>query len=267
VTALRHANGDLRGFSKILRDNTDRKRAEAEMQLQNQELTRINGELEEFAFVASHDLREPLRTINIYVQLLLNHVDLAGSPDVKKFADFIRSGVERMQLLMEDLLQYSRVTHADDEGIGKVDCQCALDEALKVLQARIVETGAQVKSTGMPTVLAQEEQVTLIFQNLISNSLKYSKTDQTPQIEISAKREDAQWVISIVDNGIGFAPKYAERIFGLFKRLHKGSYPGTGLGLAICKRVVERYGGRIWATSPGEQQGASVFFSLPAAEE
>jgi PAS domain S-box-containing protein len=267
LTALRHPNGDLRGFSKILRDNTDRKRAEAELQNRNQDLTRINSELEEFAYVASHDLQEPLRMINIYSQLLLTRIDLKNNPDATQSAEYVRTGVRRMESLMEDLLDYSRVVHGEYGEPVAVDSRRALDQALKVLEARATETGAKISAGNLPIVLAQEDHVALIFQNLLSNSLKYSKPGQAPEIQISARREGPNWVTTVADKGIGFSPKYAERIFGLFKRLHKAAYPGTGLGLAICKRVVQRYNGQIWATSAGEGSGASFSFALPAENE
>ncbi len=267
VTALRHPNGDLRGFAHILRDNTDRKRAEAELQGRNEELTRINSELEEFAYVASHDLREPMRVVNIYTQMLLSKINLQQTPEVTHFAEAIRGGVHRMEMLVEDLLEYSRAVHGEYDELISVDCRKALDEAIKVMERRIAETGAKINISELPHVLAQEERVVLIFQNLLSNSLKYAKVGQQPLIDIGAKQDRGSWVITVADDGIGFSPKYAERIFGLFKRLHKNEYPGTGLGLAICRRILERHGGKIWGTSPGEGMGASFSFSLPAAKD
>jgi two-component system CheB/CheR fusion protein len=267
TTALRHPNGDLRGFAHILRDNTDKKNAEAEMQARNEELTRINAELEEFAYVASHDLREPMRMVNIYSQLLLNKIDVKQTPEVTQFAESIRNAIHRMEALVEDLLDYSRAAHSEFEEGVEVDCRRALEETLKVCQTRIAETGALIKIGELPVVRAQEDHVSLVFQNLLSNSLKYTKAGHPPAIEVCAKREADEWILTVKDDGIGFSPRYAERIFGLSKRLHKNAYPGTGLGLAICRRVLQRHDGKIWAESPGEGQGATFSFSLPAVKE
>jgi light-regulated signal transduction histidine kinase (bacteriophytochrome) len=141
----------------------------------------------------------------------------------------------------------------------------ALNEALAVLKNRMEESGAAISADRLPTVRGDAPQLAHVFQNLLSNALKYRKKDTPPQIRISAKRDGDSWIVSVADNGIGFETRYAERIFGLFKRLHRDEYPGTGLGLAICKRVLERYGGRIWAEGrPGE--GSTFYFALPAAD-
>ena len=162
---------------------------------------------------------------------------------------------------MRDLLAYSRTGQVDESPSGIADLSKSLEDAKAVLSSRIQETRAVIKAGALPTVRADEGQLSHVFQNLLSNALKYRKDDVSPVIEIGSKKVDQNWVISFKDNGIGFAPQYAEQIFGLFKRLHKREYEGTGLGLAICKRIVERYGGEIWADSkPGE--GAVFYFSL-----
>jgi PAS domain S-box-containing protein len=247
------------------RDITDRKRAEEEVQRSNEQLTRVNRELEEFAYVASHDLQEPLRIVNIYTQLILK--DLGGEkPALAQYAGFVQQGVQRMDALIQDLLTFSRAVHGDELAIGTADLGAALNEALAVLKNRIEENGAVISADPLPTVRGDASQLAHVFQNLLSNALKYRKKDTPPQIRISAKRDGGDsWIISVADNGIGFETRYAERIFGLFKRLHRDEYPGTGLGLAICKRVLERYGGRIWAEGrPGE--GSTFYFSLPPAD-
>jgi PAS domain S-box-containing protein len=260
------------------RNITERKRAEEEVKRSNQQLTRVNRELEEFAYVASHDLQEPLRIVNIYTQLILQELGAvlqdpgavlqnpgADKAQLAQYADFVQQGVKRMDALIHDLLTFSRAVHAEELAVGTVDLGVSLREALSVLKNRVEECGCQVRAAPLPTVRGDAAQMAHVFQNLLSNALKYCKKDTAPEIDICALRDGDYWTISVRDNGIGFEPQYAERIFGLFKRLHKDEYPGTGLGLAICKRIVERYGGRIWAESRlGE--GARFYFSLPAAD-
>jgi len=232
-----------------------------EQQQTEQELRRTNRDLEEFSFVASHDLQEPLRTINIYTQLLTRRF-AGGEPEAAKYAERINTGIRRMEALIEDLLAFSRATHADETPPGTANLADAWSDALSVLKDRIEESGAVITSCALPTTRGDMDQMSHVFQNILSNSLKYRKKDLAPEIRISAHRDGDNWTISVQDNGIGFHPQYAERIFGLFKRLHKDEYPGTGLGLAICKRIVERYGGRMWAdATPG--QGATIYISLP----
>jgi PAS domain S-box-containing protein len=228
-----------------------------------EKLRRINRDLEEFSYVASHDLQEPLRTVNIYTELLLN--DKGTNPeDREMFAGFIASGVKRMQTLLQDLLAFSRNVHAEDAVEGTADLSAAFNEAIAILKVRIVESGAIIETTALPVTFGETTQMAHVFQNVVSNALKYRKQEIAPRIQISAVREDNMWTISVADNGIGFDPEYAERIFGLFKRLYDKEYSGTGLGLAICKRIVERYGGRMWAEScPGV--GSTFHFTVPIA--
>jgi PAS domain S-box-containing protein len=246
------------------RDISDRKRAEEELRRSNEELKRVNRELEEFAYVASHDLQEPLRMVNIYTQVIAENPQ-AEREKLEQYAGFVRQGVSRMEALIHDLLTFSRTVHADELPVGAANLSAALAEAMSVLKERIEESGAVIRVGSLPVVRGDVAQMSHVFQNLLSNALKYRKTNTPIQIEISAERTGAQWVVSVRDNGIGFEPQYAERIFGLFKRLHKDEYPGTGLGLAICKRIIERYGGRLWAEGlVGD--GATFHFELPAAE-
>jgi len=229
-----------------------------------EELRRINRELEEFAYVASHDLQEPLRMVNIYTHLLLKHL---GCEDAKmnQYAGFVKQGVSRMQELIHDLLTFSRTVQTSEPSTSTADLSCSLTQALSVLKSRIEESGAIITAADLPAVQGDTKQLSHVFENLISNSLKYRKPGRKPEVCISAMREGSQGVISVRDNGIGFEQQYAEQIFGLFKRLHKDEYPGTGLGLAICLRIIERYGGRIWAEGrPG--QGTTFYFALPLAD-
>jgi PAS domain S-box-containing protein len=239
-------------------DITEQRRTE-------EELRRMNHELEEFAYVASHDLQEPLRMVNIYTQLLLKRL---GGEDamVSQYAGFVRQGVTRMEALINDLLTFSRLVHTEPLPVGAADLSASLNEALSVLKSHIEESRAVITSQSLPTVRGETLQMAHVFQNILSNALKYRTKDVAPEIHISAELDGGQWVISVRDNGIGFEPQYAERIFGLFKRLHNQEYPGTGLGLAICQRVVQRYGGRMWAEGR-LGAGATFRFSLPPVEE
>jgi len=229
--------------------------------LSRKELELVNRELEEFAYVASHDLQEPLRMVSIYTQLLLRQFP-PDEPSASQWADIVRRGVQRLEALIRDLLSYSRSIQKDEFPAGRADLSVALAETVAVLRTRITETGAVILADPLPVVRGETPQLALVFQNLISNALKYCRPNVPPEIRISTSFEGDSCTIVVRDNGIGFEQQYAERIFGLFKRLHKEEYPGTGLGLAICPRIIERYGGRMWAQSaPGE--GASFYFSLP----
>jgi PAS domain S-box-containing protein len=251
---LQESDGQVVGVITVLTEVTNQVRARVELE-------RANRELEEFAYASSHDLQEPLRMVNIYSQLLLEHVPTEGE-DARVYAGFVREGVVRMEVLIKDLLTYSRIVHPEQDEARDADLNESLREAISVLRVRIEETGAAIAADPLPHVAGEPRQLALVFQNLLSNAIKYHRPDAPPRIEIQAMELEDRWVILIKDEGIGFDPRHAERIFGLFKRLHTGAYPGTGLGLAICKRIVERYGGQIWATSPGEGQGATFSFSL-----
>jgi signal transduction histidine kinase len=264
--ALLDESGTVHRVLGVVVDVTDRKRGEEELQLKNQELTKANQELEEFAYVASHDLQEPLRMINIYSQLLLRCDGLRNDAVAEQYADFVRNGVRRMEALISDLLHYSRVIHADEGDRQAASLDRSLGEAISVMQVRIEETGAEIIYGSLPEVLGDEKQLGLVFQNLLSNALKYCREDVRPKIEIWTESRPGKTVIGVRDNGIGFSPAHSERIFGLFKRLHKDAYPGTGLGLAICRRIIERYGGNIWGMSEGEGSGATFMFSLPTVQ-
>lgn len=235
-----------------------------ELKLANVDLMRVNRELEEFAYVASHDLKEPMRMINIYTQLILKSIN-GGNPELAGYADFVRQGVDRMEALIGDLLTFSRTVHTERATNDVAELSASLQQAVAVLQNRIDENCAVIKSNPLPLVRGDVRQLALVFQNLISNSIKYRSTLEPPEIDIDAEQVNGQWVIAVRDNGIGFDQQYAERIFGLFKRLHKDEYPGTGLGLSICQRIVERYGGRMWARGKAGEGAVFYFALLPAA--
>ena len=187
-------------------------------------------------------------------------------PKLTQYEDFVRRGVKRMETLIQDLLTFSRAVHTEEIPVGIANLQAALAEAESVLAGRIKDSGAEITASALPAVRGDTSQLSHVFQNLLSNALKYRKKDVAPKIDISCVREGDRSIVAVRDNGIGFEPRYAERIFGLFKRLHQDDISGTGLGLAICQRIVERYGGKIWAEGrPGD--GATFYFSLPCEEE
>jgi PAS domain S-box-containing protein len=263
TTGIVDDTGNVTRVVGVLMDISARKHAEEEIRRHNLELQRANSELEEFAYVASHDLQEPLRMVNVYTQLLLRHVGRQDDPDAIQYADFVERGVGQMEALIKDLLLYSRVVHPEQEHARPADLNRSLDQALSILEVTVKETGATLVRHPLPTVWGEERQLALVFQNLLSNAMRYRRKEVAPRIEITAEAREGARVVSVRDNGIGFHPQHAVRIFGLFKRLHKDAYPGTGLGLAISKRIVERYGGRIWAESAGEGCGAVFSFCLP----
>jgi PAS domain S-box-containing protein len=246
-------------------DITDRKRAEAALRDAHEELKRSNAELEQFAYVASHDLQEPLRMVASYTQLLERRYEAKLDGDAREFMAYIVDGASRMKQLIEDLLAYSRVG-TKGGAFTMVPAEAAARRALFNLRAAIEEAGAAVTYDPMPTLPADEVQLGQLLQNLIGNALKF-RSNSVPRVHIGVKELGQEWQFEVRDNGIGIEPQYYARIFMVFQRLHnKGEYPGTGIGLAICKKVVERHGGRIWVESrpaAGPDQGSSFFFTLP----
>jgi signal transduction histidine kinase len=255
---LRNSDQSIRGLVSVSHDVT-------KQVLSRKEVERVNRELEEFAYVASHDLQEPLRMVNAYSQLLVRRMGSVSPEQTRKYADFISAGVQRMEQLIRDLLSFARTVQSETVATQAVSLQSCLHKALDILQVQIEEKQATIDVGDLPVAMGDETQIPQLFQNLISNALKYSKTTVAPRIQVSAVRNGKEWIISVKDNGIGFKQEYANRIFGLFKRLHNDEYPGTGLGLAICRRIVERCNGRIWAESvPGE--GSTFSFTLGAKQ-
>ncbi len=227
-------------------------------------LQRSNKELELFAYFASHDLQEPLRMVSAFTQLLGDRYGDGLDERARQYIGFAVDGANRMQQLIQDLLNFSRVdTHG--EAPEPIDSKDALDEALLNLDAAIDEAGARIDVGDLPLVLADSGQLARVFQNLVGNAIKFRREDAAPHIHVAASRtDDATWTFSVTDNGIGIEPRFAERVFQIFQRLHgREQYAGTGMGLALCKRIVERHGGRIWVESRPE--GGSTFcFTLSA---
>ena len=245
---------------RLEKDRVERIRQAAEADLQ-----RSNQELEQFAYVASHDLQEPLRIVSSYTQMLERRYSDQLDDDARDFIRYAVDGANRMQRLVQDLLTFSRVSSRGREMLP-VDSQSALDQALANLQAAIEESHAIVTSDDLPIVEADDTQLVMLFQNLVGNAIKFHG-ESDPQVHVSAEREDSHWRLAVQDNGIGIDGQYLDRIFLVFQRLHsRDHYPGTGIGLAVCKRIVERHGGEIGVESlPGE--GSSFHFTLRAADE
>ncbi len=256
--------GRLVGSVLVLHDVTERERAARELRQRSDELDRSNRDLEQFAYVASHDLQEPLRAVAGPLQLLQRRYEGKLDERADEFIGHAVDGAMRMQKLIDDLLSYSRVGRVEDPK-QPVQLDGALELALTNLTVVLQETEAQVTHDALPTVLGISTQLALLFQNLIGNALKFRKKDQQIRIYIGAQPDGDEWRISVADNGIGIAEQYFERIFVIFQRLHtRREYPGTGLGLALCKRIVEHHGGRIWLTSKPDE-GTTFFFTLPRA--
>jgi signal transduction histidine kinase len=226
------------------------------------ELARSNADLEQFAYVASHDLQEPLRMVTAYTQLLAERYRGKLDDNADKFIGYASEGAQRMQVLIQDLLAFSRVGR-NGFTYGSVDCNEVMEEVLATLAPGMQECGAVVTHDALPSVWADRTQVAQIFQNLIGNAVKF-RGQEPPVIAVEAEQADQRWRFSVRDNGIGIAPEYAENIFVVFQRLHaRTEYPGNGIGLAICKKIVERSGGKIWVESQAGS-GCSFKFTLPS---
>ena len=267
VTRIKEAEEELRRLNATLEERVSARTAESERRAQ--ELARSNKALEEFGYVVTHDLRQPLRTMKSYIQKLSK--GYAGRFDAEA-DDYIARSVnasDRMRVLIDDLLAYSRVGTEGKEP-SAVPAAESLEGALANLQAAIEECGAVVRVGEMPVVAADPTQLSQLFQNLIGNALKFRAEGRVPEVEVTARRGEGRWVFDVADNGIGIEAEYMHKIFklGVESRLHGASkYPGHGIGLATCEKIVQRHGGRIWVTSDGPDRGTTISFSLPAAPE
>jgi PAS domain S-box-containing protein len=271
ITEKKQAEAVLRGLNVELERRVQERTAELEkanmvLSQQAEELARSNADLEQFAYVASHDLQEPLRMVGSFTQLLAKRYQGQLGADADDFIHFIVEGAVRMQHLINDLLTYSRVGRENKE-FAPIDCSLLVNTARTYLSKAIEESGATVTVDPLPTVLGEESQLLQLFQNLLANAIKFRLKDRQPQVHVGSRQENGTWLLWVKDNGIGIEPQYAERIFLIFQRLHsRRDYPGTGMGLAICRKIVEGHGGRIWVESePG--RGSIFYFTLPGIGE
>lgn len=256
MNALRDPEGKLVGFAKVMSDETARKRLQ-------DSLTESNAALEQFAYVASHDLQEPLRTMSSFAELLARQYTGKLDPDADRYIAYIISAAQRMSSMVKDLLDYARAK-TEEERPTSVCLDEDLEAALTHLNHAVEESGGCVTHDPLPVLEVDRGKMVRLFQNLIGNALKYRKPGEQVKVHVSAEKRGDEWMISVRDNGIGFDPIHANAIFAPFKRLHSSDeYAGSGVGLAICRRIVESQGGRIWADSkPGE--GSVFHFTLPS---
>jgi signal transduction histidine kinase len=252
----------LRGALKDKQAREERKRAQESLAQKVAELARSNADLEQFAYVASHDLQEPLRMVSAYTQLLADRYRGKLDDQADKYIHYAVDGAARMQSLIHDLLAFSRVGR-QETAVASTDCNEVVEQARENLRTAILESGAVVTYGPLPQLLANGSQLQQVFQNLIGNAIKF-RGSPTPVVHISAERAGAEWIFSVADNGIGISEEYAEHVFIIFKRLHtRAEYPGNGIGLAICRKIVERHGGKIHAM-PHEGGGTILNFTMPA---
>jgi PAS domain S-box-containing protein len=261
-------------ITSAIRDISERKKTEERIHQLNasleervlertEALLRSNEELQQFAYIASHDLQEPLRAVSIYTQLLARRYQSQLEGDANQFIEFIVGGAQRMERLIHDLLDFSRIDARGADFFVPMGCGEALHDAIRNLHSLIEESGAVITAGGLPRITGDPIQMTRLFQNLLVNSIKY-RSAETPRIHIAAVAEDDHWLFSVRDNGIGIDPEYAEKVFGIFKCLDpRDKRSGSGMGLAICRKIVGRHHGRIWVESE-LGRGATFFFALPA---
>ncbi len=244
----------------------ERKKANKELRKNLEELKISNRELKSFAFITSHDLQEPLRTIASYAQLIERRYKGQLDPDADEFLEYMVSGAKRMKQMIQGLLDYSQVETKGNK-FKEISTEKALDAALSDLQHSIDQCHAEVTHDHLPPIFADECQIVRVFQNLIGNALKFRKKDEPPKIHISAKKHGNEWVFSVNDNGIGIEDQYFDIIFEVFKRLHAiGEYEGAGIGLAIVKRIIDRHSGRMWVDSSPDK-GSTFYFTIPLVTE
>jgi PAS domain S-box-containing protein len=261
---IRDDSGKPTSVLAVGRDVTSRKEAETVLAKTLAELKRSNEELQQFAYVASHDLQEPLRMVSSYVQLLEKRYKDKLDDDAHDFINYAVSGARRMQNLINDLLSYSRIG-TRGKPFQPVDCSEVLYAATSNLEVAIRENEALIDHSDLPQVFGDEGQLIQVFQNVIGNAIKFHGA-VPPVVRVDATRNNGNWVFSVKDNGIGIDPQFFERIFLVFQRLHREEYPGTGIGLSVARKIVQRHGGQIWLESdPGK--GSTFYFTIPTREE
>ena len=261
------ASGQFLGYICSGIDIHDRMESEQSLHRTNEELRQANEDLKQFAYSASHDLREPLRMISVYTQLLHRRYREKLDSEAERYIYNAVLGAQRMEMLVRDLLAYTQVASISDDGPVLSDADAAFREAIDVLGGAIRETGATVRTEFLPRLAIRRTHLVLLFQNLLGNALKYRRDDLAPSVMVTAQRQGGFWQIRVADNGIGIDPRYGDQVFGLFRRLHgRDKYTGTGLGLAICRKITERCGGRIWVESEGDGAGSAFCFTLPGAD-
>jgi PAS domain S-box-containing protein len=255
---VRDGDGRIIKWIGTCTDIDEQKRSE-------EDLRRSNQALEQFAFAASHDLREPLRNVTIYSQLFKEHYGADLNEEASMFLGFVTEGAQRVARLVSDLLEYVRIATLEGEPAAVADAEKVLEQVLMNLHRTADESCATITHDTLPSIPMKDIHLEQILQNLIGNALKYRSNDEFPKVHISAQQQDGQWHFVVQDNGIGIAAEYHEQVFGVFKRLHanREKFSGTGIGLAICKRIAESYGGRIWVESE-LGHGAAIHFSVPA---
>ncbi len=256
--------GHLEMLDQLQESESKAVEAAASLQEQSRALALVNAELERFAYVASHDLQEPLRTITCYVQLLSKRLEEGLTPQISDYLRFVVEGAARMRRLIQDLLAFSKLTR-EPGAEPPASCEEAYQEALAALTQARLDSQARITSDPLPLVRCSKLHLVRLFQNLLSNALKFCG-EEPPRIHVGCRRSEEVWQITVSDNGIGIEPRFQERVFQAFQKLHPESeYPGTGLGLASCSKIVERYGGKIWVESR-EGAGAAFHFTLPTVD-
>lgn len=262
VSPILDASGVIVGASKIARDITAIEAQRQALENANAALIQSNLDLQQFAYSASHDLREPLRMVSAYAAMLKKKFGADWGAAGDEYVGYIIDGASRMQRLIDDLLAFTRAAAIEQNEPGELDAQVVLDRALKNLSSAIQESNAAITHTELPVVRMHEFQLQQVFENLIGNAIRF-RSEQPPRITVSAERVGDEWVFCVDDNGIGIDPQYKEQVFGIFKRLHTAAeYPGTGMGLAICQRILQRAGGRIWVESEFGR-GSRFCFTVP----
>lgn len=255
----------VRALLRMRQAEADVRQANTALERANEALRVSNEELKTFTSIASHDLQEPLRTLTSYTQLLQRRLNNPADAETQQILDYIVSSAVRMRRLITDLLDYSYLATGEVQPFTEVPLTKVVEWAKLNLDTAVAESQAVITLDPLPTVQGQEGQLSQLFQNLLSNALKYRRPQEKPTVHVGAQRDGSFWRLSVTDNGIGISPEYREQIFRPFQRLHGREIPGTGIGLALCRRIVERHGGRIWAEAAPEH-GTLLRFTLPAQE-